>query len=197
MQETLNDDNEVLENENIVAIVPTVQLDAEDALHETLNVDTDQGENHENTSNNDLNKDVPENDIEAGLVASEENSVPTGCKLIDTFIRPEVVDIYGTVIIENSPFQAFVQEQLNSLVRFLTAKEHLKKNIMNIDVNPLSSREFNEGSGTFKHTVGLKLSVKTANLWETPRSYIFRHVGQDCWKRGNGSNVNVVGIHQK
>ena len=118
MQETLNDDNEVLENENIVAIVPTVQLDAEDALHETLNVDTEQGENHENTSNNDLNKDVPENDIEAGLVASEENSVPTGYKPIDTFIRPEVVDIYGAVIIENSPFQAFVRKELDSLVRF-------------------------------------------------------------------------------
>ena len=60
----------------------------------------------------------------------------------------------STVIIENSPLQAFVQKELDSLVRFFAAKEHLKKNIMNIDVSPLSSREFNEGSGTLNIQLG-------------------------------------------
>ena len=89
--------------------------------------------------------------------------------------QPEVVAIHGT--------------------RFITQKEHMKKNIENIEYSLLSSR--NSEGGLFRHTVGLKVFVKTVNLWETPRSYIFRHVGQDTWQRGNGSDIRILRIHQK
>ena len=45
---------------------------------------------------------------------------------------PEVVVIHGTAVIEDSPFNTFVQEELDSLVRFVTSKEHLRNNIKNI-----------------------------------------------------------------
>ena len=88
-----------------------------------------------------------------------------------------------------------MQDEVDSMVRFLTNKDYLSRNIQNIEYNLLSSREFR--GGKYKHTVGLKIHVKTANLWEGPRNYLWKHIGQDTWSRGNGSSINVVKIHQK
>ena len=108
---------------------------------------------------------------------------------------PEVVVIHGTAMIEDSPYETFSIDELDSMVRFITSKEHLRSNIQNIEYTNISSREFR--NNRFKHIVGLKILVKTAALWETPRSYIWRHVGNDTWTRGNGSSINIVKIHQK
>ena len=62
----------------------------------------------------------------------------------------------------------------------------MKKNISNIEFNHLWTRDA-EG-GKFRHGVGLKLYVRIANLWETPRSYVFKHVGKDSWQRKWSSN---------
>ena len=107
----------------------------------------------------------------------------------------EVVIIHGTAVIEDSPFNTFVNEELDSLVRFITSKEHLQNNIKNIEYTHLSTREFRHGK--FKHIVALKIHVKTSSLWESPRSYLWRHIGNDTWTRGNGSTINVTKIHQK
>ena len=109
--------------------------------------------------------------------------------------QPEIVIIHGTVIIEKSPFNLLAQEEIDSITRFIMQKEHMKKNITNIEYNLLPSR--NSECGLFRHTISLRLSVKTLNLWETPRSYVFRHVGQDTWERGNGSEIRITKIHQK
>ena len=77
--------------------------------------------------------------------------------------------IHGIVTIEKSPFNVLAQEELESIITFITSKDHMKKNIANIEFSHLSSRD--SGGGMFTHRVGLKLSVKTLNLWETPRSY--------------------------
>ena len=77
--------------------------------------------------------------------------------------------------IENSPFERVAQEELDSMIRFILSKEHMKINILHVEFSNVSTRELNEGG--FKHIVGLKLSVKTTNFWETPRSYIYRHIG--------------------
>ena len=106
--------------------------------------------------------------------------------------QPEIVI---TVIIEKSPFNLLAQEEIDSITRFIMQKEHMKKNITNIEYNLLPSR--NSECGLFRHTISLRLSVKTLNLWETPRSYVFRHVGQDIWERGNGSEIRITKIHQK
>ena len=109
--------------------------------------------------------------------------------------RPEVVIIQGTATIDNSPFNYLAQEELESILRFITSKDHMKKNITNVEFNYLWSRD-SEG-GKFRHSVGLKLHVRTSNLWETPRSYVFRHVGQDSWEKRNGSAISITRIHQK
>ena len=112
-----------------------------------------------------------------------------------TLEKPEIVNIYGTACIENSPFECVAQEELDSMMRFIMSKEHLKLNILHVEFSNLSTRQLN--GGRFNHIIGLKLSVKTTNLWETPRSYVYRHIGQDTWERGNGSSIRISRIHQK
>ena len=109
--------------------------------------------------------------------------------------QSEVVEIFGTAFIEKSPYNALSQDELDSIQRFIFSNDHMKKNIVNVEFNPISSRE--SSSGCFQHIVGLKIFVKTINLWESPRSYVFRHVGQDTWERGNGSSISIRRIHQK
>ena len=106
------------------------------------------------------------------------------------------VTIYATAIIEDSVYATLVNDDVESLVRFLTSKEHLLRNIAHIEYNPLSSREFRNSK--FKHTVQVMLHVKTEHLWEGPRGYIWRHLGSDnSWTRGNGTTITLVKIHQK
>ena len=112
-----------------------------------------------------------------------------------TLEKPEIVNIYGTACIENSPFECVAQEELDSMMRFIMSKEHLKLNILHVEFSNLSTRQLK--GGRFNHIIGLKLSVKTTNLWETPRSYVYRHIGQDTWERGNGSSIRISRIHQK
>ena len=112
-----------------------------------------------------------------------------------TLEKPEIVNFYGTACIENSPFECVAQEELDSMMRFIMSKEHLKLNILHVEFSNLSTRQLN--GGRFNHIIGLKLSVKTTNLWETPRSYVYRHIGQDTWQRGNESSIRISRIHQK
>ena len=97
-----------------------------------------------------------------------------------TLEKPEIVNIYGTACIENSPFECVAQEELDSMMRFIMSKEHLKLIILHVEFSNLSTRQLN--GRRFIHIIGLQLSVKTTNLWETPQSYVYRYIGQDTWE---------------
>ena len=107
---------------------------------------------------------------------------------------PPVVTIYAMAVVEDSPYVTLADEELDSLRRFLTCKDHLMRNIAHIEFNHLSSRELRS---RFKHIIDVKIHVKTANLWEGARSYIWRHIGNDTWTRTNGTRIELVKIHQK
>ena len=48
----------------------------------------------------------------------------------------------------------------------------------------------------FEHIVAVKLIVNTAQLWESPRSYIWKHLGNNSvWTRGNGTEIRLSRIH--
>ena len=76
-----------------------------------------------------------------------------------------MVLIHGAATVDNSPFNSFAQEELDSVVRFITDKDHMKKNISHIKWKLISTR-INEDS-SFQHIIGVTLTVKTSNLWET------------------------------
>ena len=108
----------------------------------------------------------------------------------------EYVSIHATAVVEDSPNVTLTNDEIESIYKFIASKEHLIKNIADAKANHLSSREFRNLK--FKHTVEVIIIVKTANLWEGARSYIWRHLGAgNTWTRGNGSKINLVKIHEK
>ena len=127
--------------------------------------------------------------------SQENGSVNENVNVVDKPAQSVIAPVFATAIIKGSPFSTFATEELDSLVRFLTDKEHLKRNILNIEYGLTSSRECSDKS--YQHVVSLKLTVSTASLWESPRSYLWKHIGQNTWTRGNGSEINVIKIHQK
>ena len=107
---------------------------------------------------------------------------------------PPIVIVYATAMIEDSPYVTLVAEELDSLSRFIASKEHLLRNIADVEFVHLSSRELRS---KYKHTVEVKIHVRTANLWEGARKYVWKHLGDDTWTRTNGTKMNLVRIHQK
>ena len=75
-----------------------------------------------------------------------------------------------------------------------TRLEHLKKNIVKIEFgNYRSSRE----NDFFFHDLSVKFLVDTSRLWDSPRAYIWKFLGQDEWKLGDGTMITVNRIHVK
>ena len=95
--------------------------------------------------------------------------------------------VHATAEFENSPFQQLVQEDLASLEKFLSSEDHLRNNIMKVEFEV-----------TAKWKVNVRLHVKRTNLWEGPRSYIWKFLGgQNFWDRQNGTKIRLVRIHEK
>ena len=109
-------------------------------------------------------------------------------------IVPPVVMIHATAVIDNSPNAALTNEDIGSLAKILGSKDHLVNNVANFEYSYLSTKELRS---KFKHTIGLVIFVKTCNLWEGARSYLWKHLGRDTWTLRNGSVVDILKIHQK
>ena len=106
-----------------------------------------------------------------------------------------LVEVYATATFENSPYERLQEEELDSLLRCVNSIEHLKKNIATISIDGHCTKAY--GTDRFKHIVQLRIHVKTENLWESPGSYLMKHLGRDRWDRRNGTVIAVHRIHQK
>jgi hypothetical protein len=104
----------------------------------------------------------------------------------------EVV-VFTNAIFENSPHEVIVQDDLDSLEKILFGAKHLTENISKLDAGQKTSRKFRTGLN--KHTLELKIVVKTEKLWESPRTYIWRNLGQDLWTKRNGTELKLTRIH--
>ena len=109
--------------------------------------------------------------------------------------QPEVVIVHATAVIENSPGDILTQADAKNLQDLIFRDRHLEQNILKLEFGGQVSR--NLTNGKFKHTLEIKLFVSTNNLWEGPRSYIWKHLGQNEWKKGNGSSAVFNRIHVK
>ena len=108
---------------------------------------------------------------------------------------PAVVQISAIGIFEDSPNRDLGRDAVASLFKLIKHKEHLENNVENIEWKHLSSREFRDNR--FKHTVEIVIHVKTANLWEGARAYLWKHIGGETWTRGNGTVISLAKMHQK
>ena len=100
------------------------------------------------------------------------------------------------LIINNEKF-IISGKDFKLLIKFLGSEQHLSQNITSVVFSPPSSRCFR--NGYFTHTMAIVLHVKTDRLWETPASYIRKHLGftNNEWSKQNGTVVKLSRIHQK
>ena len=101
--------------------------------------------------------------------------------------------VRATAVFETSPNPQLKQEDFESLQKFILSEEHLKKNIVNMNFERVSSRSFRNSQ--FTHTVSVELHVSLSHLWESPVNYIGKHLGKNEWKRSNGTVITLAKIY--
>jgi hypothetical protein len=98
-----------------------------------------------------------------------------------------IVVVHAVATFENSPNDTLGQDDIISLQKYIHSEEHLQRNISKVELQQISRWE-----------VSTKLFVLTNNLWEGPRSYVWKHLGgQNFWDRSNGTKIKLVKIHVK
>ena len=109
----------------------------------------------------------------------------------------EVVPVFAIAAFENCPDEFLRDEYLDSLKRFLASENHLAQNVTFAEYSPPSSRCFRQG--VFTHTMQAVLHVNVDRLWESPASYIRKHLGcpNNEWSKQNGTVVKLSRIHQQ
>ena len=187
--------NGVIEREAEEATVGTTsgsESNAEEALGfnaEEANAATEPKEDNLANDDKTKDKDVAYEDLNKELGTMETNETEATTKI------PEIVMIHATAIFDDSPNETLTRDEIESLGRFIHCKEHLERNIESFQYSNLSTRAFRNSK--FKHTVQVMIKVKTANLWEGSRNYVWKHLGSDTWTRANGTKISLVRIHQK
>ena len=144
---------------------------------------------------NDTTADLPIKNISSEKDVEELNIKVDGQSQADKAL-PDLVEVYATATYSQCPYSQLSQDDLDSLYRFTTSKDHLKNNIASINYDRIYSHGA-DNAGTFEHSIQFRISVKRQNLWEGARSYIWKHLGTDVWERGNGTKIKLSRIHQK
>ena len=115
----------------------------------------------------------------SGVDSGTDDGIKNQVKEQVTTKQDDIVEVFATATFENSPYESLQQEDLDSLLRCVNSMEHLKKNIETLSMDGHRTEAY--GTTRFKHAVQLRIYVKTANLWENARSYLWKHLGRDRW----------------
>ena len=92
----------------------------------------------------------------------------------------KIETVFAVAHFENLPFNTLTEDDLKSLEKFV-----LEENIVAFDFKVISSLEVN-----------LQFSLKTDSLWESPRQYLWKHLGgNNYWDRSNGTRIRIKRIH--
>ena len=76
--------------------------------------------------------------------------------------QPKDPVIHATAIVQKSPYQSFSLDEWDSILRFITNKDHLKKNVMSVEYCQSASGDLSYSG--FTYSVVLKNLVRTKNL---------------------------------
>ena len=189
---------EVQVEEAQVEAVETEEVDIEIAAQTTELVPEKEVEKETNENNLDENRggsdlESTKNNKTDEINYNEKNDI------LDTSPSancPSVIPVYAIATLENCPDAELNNEYGESIKRFLFSETHLVQNISSVDLQHLSSRSFRNDTHT--HTVSVTMHVSTLRLWESPASYVRKHLGlANYWERSNGTIVKLSRIHQK
>ena len=103
--------------------------------------------------------------------------------------------IYGTVVFDNSPSHKLQQQNIDKLGNIIRSKDHLPKNIVTISFG--DHRSWTLQDSRFKHEIPIMFRVNTSNLWQSARTYIWKHLGTSTWNLQDGTRISLVRIHHK
>ena len=102
-------------------------------------------------------------------------------------VSDELEVVHATAQFENCPYRDFTQEDISSIERFICNEEHLTRNIARIEIDLKANLE-----------AQIRLHVRKKNLWESPKTYIWKFLGGDnFWERENGTKIRLRRIHVK
>ena len=158
-------------------------------------------EEDENVEENAVTEEVADQNSEEIVIEDNlvEDATEEKAKAKDNEVKiiekePEIVVVHATAVIANSPGQRLTEVDTTNLQNLIFRENHLQQNIVKLEFGQQYSDSRNN---LFKHTLELKLLVATQRLWEGPRSYIWKHMGQNEWAKENGSTVVFNRIHVK
>ena len=106
-----------------------------------------------------------------------------------------VETIFATAVISNTNESQINPVHYQGLRSIFSSKDHLCKNLASIYYRGFNS--YKQSSGKYEHFLQIVFDVRTAYLWENPRSYLFHHLGRNTWTLNDGTTIQFVRIHQK
>ena len=183
------------EKSNDIQSTEVVESSSSDTVKVIENIDTiSQNENLDNIQ--EIERDAAEFIKEPMIDEAKCDTVePMACSVDQiqerTLATENTVEnitiVHAVATFENCPTLDIGQDEINSLLRYIKSEDHLARNIDKIDVHQCGRRE-----------VAAMIHVKTKNLWEGARPYIWKHLGgQNFWDRSNGTKIRLTKIHVK
>ena len=106
------------------------------------------------------------------------------------------INVYSKVNFDCCRNDKLSSSDMKTFEGILFRHGHLRKNIKKVEYGHYSTQK-HSNDGLFTHVLDMRLVVNTTRLWETGKSYIWKYIGQDEWKLGNGTMVSVNRIHAK
>ena len=103
--------------------------------------------------------------------------------------------VYGTAILENSSKEKMDKVTYESVFKVIDSKDHIKKNVLQVKVTDIQSQE--SSNSKYRHELIIAFKVKTNALWNSPRTYMWKHLGTSQWTLHDGTKLSFVKIHQK
>ena len=125
-------------------------------------------------SSSDVNKqDIQE--VEENICAKNEDEkieVEEESLNVSSHREPEVIEVFAEAVFSSSPSPSLTQDELESLGRFVTNLDHLRRNISNIVLDQVCTSK--QGDKKYVHTANVRVFVKGGNLWQRSRSYLWK-----------------------
>ena len=109
--------------------------------------------------------------------------------------EPAIVTVHATAVIENSTSESLMQIECKNLKGLVFRERHLQENIVKLEFGHQATQDLRNGK--YNQTLGLRLYVSTRKIRERPRSYVWKHLGQNEWSKGSSSTVVFNWIHVK
>ena len=162
------------------------EVEAEEAFEDS---DHDK---HDDDAENESKDEQIENTEKANEISGERENT------LETENDDEKIDrvaVCSIATIENCPDEKLNEDYAESIKRFFASEQHLTQNIVSTELKYLTGRSFRNNIHT--HTVSVVMHVNTTRLWESPASYIRKHLGlSNYWTRSNGTVIKLSRIHQ-